>query len=371
MPVRIGQFVDTDLFGGAEALMIEFALQLPPRGYEVEIFHFDNPRFVSECRRRNVTLVHAPASEDYKSIWTLPRFCREFARMLKERRISLLHSHLIGSVSAGGFAARLAGIPHVGTLHDLYTVADDPRRIRLLQVAALLGTRLIAVAHVIETFYRSLGWFPGNTLATIHNGISTDARAVDREQLRAQLGLPRQALVFVSVGRLIPLKRHSLILEAFARLPAAPDARLLIVGEGVERQALQTRAGELGIDQRVVFAGFREDVRAVLMASDVFMLTSSSEGLSCSLMEAMSAGIPSIVTDVGGNSELITDGSSGFVVDGTPESVASAMLRIGADPTLRATFGRTAREAFERNFTAGRMIERYEMLYRRMLQRAR
>src|SRR5438552_3470679 len=236
MPLKIEQFVDTDLFGGAEALMVEFALQLPAHGYEVEIFQFDNPRFASECRRRNATMVPAPGFNAYKSIRTLPRFCLEFARLLRERRISLLHSHLLGSVSAGAFAARLARIPHVGTLHDLYTIEDDPRRIRLLQLAALAGTRLVTVANVMETFYRSLGWFPRRALTTIHNGIAIDAAVVDRQQVRTELGLPRAALVFVSVGRLIPLKRQSLILEAFASFPAL-DARLLSVGEGGEKRS--------------------------------------------------------------------------------------------------------------------------------------
>src|SRR3979490_302973 len=100
MRYKIGQFVDTDLYGGAEALMMQFALHLPARGYEVEIFHFDNPRFVSECGRRNLKMIPVPGFKAYKSIRTLPKFCVEFARLLSERGISLLHSHLFGSVSA-------------------------------------------------------------------------------------------------------------------------------------------------------------------------------------------------------------------------------------------------------------------------------
>lgn len=364
--VRVAQFVDTTFYGGAEALMVEFAARLPALGYDVEVFHFDNPRFVSECVKRNITVVDVPGAHAYKSVRTLPKFCVQFARLLRRRRISLLHSHLLGSVTAGAFTSRLACIPHVGTLHDLYTIDDEPRYIHMLQTAAFLGTRLVTVAHTMERFYRSLGWFPRTRLTTIHNGIDGASASGVRSSVRTTLGLPETAVVFASVGRLVAIKRHAMMVDALAAVPATLDARLLIVGEGGETASLHRKVAQLGLSDRVVFLGFREDVHTILAASDAFLSTSSSEGLSCSIIEAMSAGLPSIVTDVGGNRELVDDGRSGFVVDGTSAAVAGAMARIAADANLRTTMGRTARAAFEDSFRVEHMIDKYDALYRRL-----
>jgi len=364
--VRIAQFIDTDTQGGAETIVVDLCRELSAHGHDSLLLHFGSPYLDEHCRRHGLEQRVVPGHALYKSIKTLPHFALVLRRFLREQGVELLHSHLFGPITGAALAARLAGIPHVGTLHDVYVVAERPARARLLQLAGLLGTRLVAVSDHMARFYRSQARFGTHTLRTIHNGARLTQPPRD-PALRAALGLSEQDLAVICVGRLVPLKRHDQLLQAFAAVRTQRPVKLLLAGDGPLRAQLETLALTLGIADRVRFLGNRTDVPALLAASDVFALVSETEGLSCSLLEAMAAGLPALATRVGGNPELVADGTSGYLVEvGDVRAMRERLQALLDDDRARAAMGREARHRAEQRFSVDTMMRAYLQLYARL-----
>jgi glycosyltransferase involved in cell wall biosynthesis len=174
------------------------------------------------------------------------------------------------------------------------------------------------------------------------------------------------------VASLRSKKGQAHLIEAFVRVRRrVPQAGLLFVGEGPLRGALEARAAAPELDGAVFFAGHRADVPAILSRCDLFTLSSLEEGMPNALLEAMAAGLPAVVTDVGGNAEVVEDGMTGYLVPAAdPEALAGRLTELLLDPDLRRRQGEAARGRFESRFTVGRMISAYHALYDEILKPA-
>lgn len=361
--MRIAQFIDTASAGGAETVVLDLCRQLRDQALEPVLFHFGSDYLDERARYHGIEQHLVPGWRQYKSVKTLPSFMLQFRRFLRQQHIDVLHSHLYGPVTAAAPASLLAGIPHIGTLHDVYVVAERPTRIHLLQAAALLGTRLVCVSKHMERYYRQQAHFSQRALQTIYNGTPSTPAAASR-RLRQALGLQPEHLVITCVSRLVSLKNHHLLLHAFSRLAPELSARLLLVGDGPLEAQLRQWSQQLGLQHRVHFLGRRSDVPEILASSDLFALTSDTEGLSCSILEAMSAGLPTVATAVGGNPELIIDGETGFLIaPGDEEALYLRLQTLARDPALRQQFGQAARQRATTLFSLDAMLEGYLRLY--------
>jgi glycosyltransferase involved in cell wall biosynthesis len=188
--------------------------------------------------------------------------------------------------------------------------------------------------------------------------------AARRAQLTAELG---DGPLVVAVGRLVPQKNHERLLEAVARLDG--DFRVWIVGDGELRARLERRRDELGLGDRVRFAGLRRDASEIIALADVLVFSSDWEGLSVAAQEALAAGTPVVSTPVHGMAELL-EGRAGIVArEAGPEALAEALAAAIGDPGRRAEMGAAAREIAGR-YTVGAMTDAYERLYA-AAQRAR
>lgn len=361
--MRVAQFIDTASEGGAETIVLDLCRQLRGRGIEPVLLHFGSEYLQGHAEKLGIEQHVVPGWTQYKSFKTLPLFALQFRRLLRELNIDVLHSHLFGPVTAAAPACALAGIRHIGTLHDVYVVAERPIRARLLQMAALMGTRLVSVSEDMERFYRGRAYFGRQALRTIYNG-TRHAVAAPREDLRQALDLSAGDTVITCVGRLVELKNHRLLMRAFAALDTALSTKLLLVGDGPLRVELEQVARELGIAARVRFLGRRDDVSDLLAISDIFALASDTEGLSCSVLEAMAGGLPAVVTRVGGNPELVDDGISGYLIDpGNTEGMRDRLQTLALDTALRHRLGQAARQRAMTLFSFDRMIDGYIHLY--------
>jgi glycosyltransferase involved in cell wall biosynthesis len=355
---RIAQFIDTLDSGGAERVLMDLSARLPSMGHEVEVMHFGNPWIESQCRQLAIRTTHLPAEQWYRSKWKISGFILRFAGLLRRRRFDILHSHLYGSIAAGSVAATAAGIPHVGTLHDTYLVEEDPARFRILRFSASMGTQLIAVSESMRKYYVNLS---GGSVALerIYNGVDIDGFSARRRS-------NAEGFTFVSVGRLVPIKGFDVLISAMQHI--SPSVRLRIIGDGPERGMLEKQCHDLGLKGRVEFLGFHEDVPSLLAEADAFVLASRSEGLSCSVVEAMAAGLPCVVTDVGGNGELVIDGETGLLVPaGEVETLGRRMAELACDPCLAANLGASARNRAEHSFSLSATLRSYDELYRNLL----
>jgi glycosyltransferase involved in cell wall biosynthesis len=368
--MRIAQFIDTNSLGGAETLLMELSAAVRQQGHDVLLYHFGSTHLKQFARQHRFSERTLSSHKQYKSFCTLPSFTRLLRQQLKADRIDVLHSHLLGPIVSGALATVGSGVKHIGTLHDSYTIEERPLRIHLLQLAAVGGTKLVCVSETLERFYRDRGRFPRTRLSVVRNGVSQleslDEQA--RAAVRQTFSFSPETVVIVCVGRLEALKRHQLLIELLPELRrrTTADCRLLVVGEGPERAVLEIQIADSGVSSFVTLTGNRHDVPALLCASDIFVLPSSTEGLSRSVLEAMSIGLPIVATDVGSNRDLLGTNERGLLVsvnDG--EGLLSALARLVDDAALRSSFRRNATAFVAASYNHEAMVEGYLKMYER------
>jgi glycosyltransferase involved in cell wall biosynthesis len=294
--------------------------------------------------------------------------------VLKELNPAVAHFFLPAAYILGAPAAALASVPvRIMSRRSLNNYQQDRPLAGLIESRLHPGmTAILGNSRRVIDQLRTLERVPQRKLGLIYNGIDV-GQAVEgaRSRVRAQLGIPPDALVFVIVANLIPYKGHHDLIDAFARAAARLPVgwRLLVVGrdDGIG-PGLRTQAESAGIAPNVVFLGERRDVGGLLAASDVNLLSSHQEGFSNAVLEGMAAGLPSIVTDVGGNPEAVIDGQNGLVVPPhDAERFAFAIERLAADAGLRAAMGDSARTRAKEHFTLETCVARYEELYASLL----
>jgi len=190
----------------------------------------------------------------------------------------------------------------------------------------------------------------------------------DTEPLRGELGISNGEVIATFVGRLVPVKRVDRLLRAIARARAGGvPLRLVVVGDGELRSRLEALAQHLGIATVVHFLGYRGEVRGIVAASDIAVLSSDNEGTPVSLIHAGAVGVPSVATDVGGVSEVVAQDGGVLVDRDDVEGFADGLRRLAQDATLREELGRRAREHVWARFTVGRLVEDVQSLYDELL----
>lgn len=362
--IKVAHFIDSPDPGGAETLVIDICREIRARSYIPEVLHFGNPWLEEKCLEYGIESTLVPGFKQFKSAKTLPLFAISFAMFLKKRQVNILHSHLFGAITGGAFAAKIAGVPHIGTIHDTYTIEEKKSRARLLNLAARFGTRLVTVSNQMRTYLESLSKFPDNSIQVIHNGVSLKKFGSKDADFRQSIGVGKDDIIFTCVGRLVELKAHDTLIEAFAEATDDSKVKLLIVGDGPEMGNCSRLIEAKGLKNRVRLLGQRDDVPSILGISDCFVLASKSEGLSCSIIEAMASGLPVIATNVGGNPELIKDGESGYLVPvGDVAALSEAIRNLADDPMKRKSFGeassRIAAESFSMEAMMGEYLKNY------------
>jgi len=358
----VALFIDSSDPGGAEALVITFASQLRDARIPVEIWHFGNDWLQAAAEKHELPIFLLDDNY-YRRFYQLPLFALYLAGIIRQRNIQLVHSHLYGAVIGATLATLISKTRHVGTLHDLYSLSDRRGRVLALRIAHILGTEIATVAEVIESTIRQRSVFGWRHLRTIHNGITVKPNSDIKHKRPGNNDVP--TVRFVCVARLVALKRIDLLITAAARISKHLKYQIVIVGDGPERSSLEELAASMGVAVRISFLGFRQDVAKILRESDCFVLPSSSEGLSYSVMEAMAAGIPAIVTNVGGNSELVVHGATGILVTANdPIDVCKALEHAIVSDKWRAQAGASARDRVRSEFSIQKMVRSYVSLYK-------
>jgi glycosyltransferase involved in cell wall biosynthesis len=288
----------------------------------------------------------------------------------------VVHTHLGASDVLAGLAARSLGIPSVSTVHSLGTGADAPptARARVRNRIYAMGTRasaarLVAVSESARREVLRRDGYAPERVVVINNGIARRPAPGAGPYVREQLGIGPDELVVATLSTLRPVKGHEVAIAAMAEITRrVPGARLVVVGEGESRPALERAAAELG--PVVKFAGFRDDVMPVLDAFDVLAHPSRQEAFPTTLLEAMAAGVPQVATAVGGIPEIVEDGRTGLLMPAPPEpaELAERVVRLLRDPELRAGLAAAGRERFAERFGADAWAQRLRALYLEVLE---
>jgi glycosyltransferase involved in cell wall biosynthesis len=279
-------------------------------------------------------------------------------RLIHESGARLLHANGSRAMFYAGLAGRLAGRPAIWHVR----VAD-----RDAFLDRFLGRLARAVIVNSEAVRRRLDWMRPEKVRCIHNGVDLDrfAPRPAPPALRSSLGLPAEAPVVASVGRFVRYKGYHYLLEA-ARLAReiAPDIHWVLVGDGELRDELEAQCQTGGMESRVRFTGWREDIPDILALCNLFVLPSVGEHFGRVLIEAMAMGKPIVATDAGGVPEIVVHGETGLLVPpADPRAFLEAVLTLLQDPKRRAVFGQAARQRAERRFSLTGHVRAVEALY--------
>ncbi len=286
--------------------------------------------------------------------------------VLRIQQVDILHCHQYTPYFYGVLAAMFTNVRVIYTEHGRFHPDGYSWKRRV--VNPLLNLATDSITTISEATRQALihyEWFPARSIKVIYNGIRDNASDIANTKDRSSIELPDEAIVFGTIARLDSIKNHRMMLDSFSIVrKQRPDTRLLIVGDGPERDALNNHAQALGIESSVLFTGFQTDTPRFLAFMDVFLLSSFSEGTSMTLLEAMSFSKPCVATAVGGNIELLQHRESGLLSEsGNSEDFANSMLEVLADSALKETLGRNARNVFLSKFELNYMIEAYWRLY--------
>jgi glycosyltransferase involved in cell wall biosynthesis len=349
--------------GGAEQLLVDAVRHLDRdrRRYEVAYLLPWKDALVGELRSQGVAVHSLDGGSGTAWLGRLRRLARG-------RGIGLIHTHspypAIGARTA-------VGAHHVYTEHNVWQ-----RYHRATYWGNLLtffrNDHVFAVSDQVRASIRypsGLGLMTMPPVETLYHGLDM-ARLQERADVggvRLELAIPDDAPLVGTVGNLTPKKAHGDLIEAVSIVRRRlPDVRLVLVGQGPLERDLRERVRGLGLNEAVVFAGYRTDATRLMAAFDVFVLPSRFEGLSIALLEAMALGRAVVATRVGGSPEVIEDGDSGILAEaGDPGALAEAIRSLLDDPSRRARMGQAARRRagrFDIGAAAARMEEVYEGL---------
>jgi glycosyltransferase involved in cell wall biosynthesis len=362
VPLRVLELLVSTGPGGGPAHVRDLLEGLPREEFAITVGA--PPGGPYEAEFRSLGADFEPVRADRLS----PAVLARVIAVARRRRAQIIHSHGKGAGLYGRIAAPLVGAAAVHTFHGVHHEAY-PRL--YLQLERALARGSFAVIHVSASQAReaaALGLTPPGRTRVIVNGI--DAGRVQATAARAPLtpaavGLEPGAPVLGTVARLDPVKALDVLLRAFARLGArVPGARLLIVGDGPEGPRLRALARELGVDGRVMFAGFRADAVRWLPLMDVFASASRREGLPLAMLEAMACERPVVATRVPGHEDAVEHGETGVLVTADdPDALAAAAAGLLTDAPRRAALGAAGRRRVESRFTRARMVAEVADLY--------
>jgi len=283
----------------------------------------------------------------------------------------VVHTHQVGALFYAGPAARRSAVPLV--VHTEHGKHYSVRR-RTRWIGRLAGRfvqRFFCVSEDIAAEVRATRIVPARKLCVVPNGIDTRrfGSVEGAEATRASLGIPSEAPVVGTVGRLNEIKRQDILLEAFSRVHAkVPDAHLLVVGDGPLMSELRNLAQKLKVDDAVHFAGYQQRPEAYLAAMDVFALTSRSEGMPLVVLEAWATGVPVIASAVGGLPAMIDHDRTGRLFPPSDvESLASELRHLLTNRRERQRLGDAgAREVTDR-YDVAQMARAYDRHYHQLL----
>jgi glycosyltransferase involved in cell wall biosynthesis len=349
--------------GGQERVALDLAIGQQARGHQVTVVSLAPPpdgAMADEFREHGIA-VDRVAKRGGLDATLVPRL----ACVLRDRAADVVHTHNPLPLIYGAPAARLTGAAAIHTKHGINPGSRGHRLLR--RAAAMLTHAFVAVSDTTEQQARAQNDAPTNRLHMIANGIRLDRyhpNPAARAATRLELGLPRDAWVIGTVGRLDDYKNQALLVRAMAPL-LSEQVRLVIVGEGPGRETVEAEVAKLREPRYVIMTGRRMDVPNILPAFDVFALSSKSEGLPLVVPEAMSVGLPIVTTAVGGLPSVVDEGTTGLLVPVDENALRTALARLVDDRDLAQTLGSRARDAALARYSADRMVDSYLELYRK------
>lgn len=369
MHKKVLQLIGSSGLYGAENVVLNLSTGLKKGGVENHIgcFYYrgqDKPPVGRHAEALGFTTVYFTSKNkfDFTCIRDIAAYCWR-------NHISVIHSHGYKTSGMCLLIRLFYGIPYVITCHLLF---PNLKRFFLYyyleQICMVFAEKVIGVSEEIVHNLGS-GLVPKSKLQVIDNGIDTEATAnitnYDPQKLRAELGFRNDSLLIGSLGRLTEQKDYKTFIVAAARiLGSSKNCEFFIAGDGNLREELLQAAQQYGIEKNFHFLGYRKDTVNLLKLMDIFVLSSLDEGLPMAMLEAMAAGLPIVVTRVGGIPQVVINDHNGLVVDkGNPQQLADALAGFLQSSDKRKQIGANARKTILGKYSLDKMTEKHIALY--------
>jgi glycosyltransferase involved in cell wall biosynthesis len=361
--VRVLEVMATGTNGGAQEHVYSLATRLNRECYEIRVVSLSHGSSVRRLEKAGIDVTVIDEPDDRAAVRALADAVASFAP-------EIIHNHMYRAEVIGTLAALQLGEKGckrpaiISTVHSSRIRCVDDRQ-TLRQLTPLMD-RLIVVSQAIERKVREEGRI-GAPVSLIYNGV--DLQRYNHQQpcctLHEEYLIPEEAPIVGVVARLEAEKGHRTLIDAWPDvLAAVPNAWLLVIGEGSERDALEAEAATLGVSERVVFTGRREDVPAVTAALDVSVLPSYREAQGLSVLEAMALSRPVVASKVGGIPEMIEDGVTGLLVPPNDcEALAAAIVRLLTDHPFADMIARRGHDLVHERFCIELMVNSIETIY--------
>ncbi len=355
-----------DMRGGGQESLFQLIEHLDKNKFRPFVVVPNDGDLVARLKSINVIviIIGLPKVTGF-NVWTSGRAVKKIIDTIKKYNIDLIHTDGPRNTFYGGLAAKIKCKPLIWHIR----ISEKDKYDRLLY---FLSSRIVLVANTLRTRF---AWVSNSDkFITVYNGVDLSEPRLGKfvPLVREQYGIDRKILLIAAIARIEPLKGQRYLIEACGRLrDNLDDVCVLLIGDIVDSgycDECKTLARELGIENRLIFAGYQNNIDQFLSEIDVFVLPSLSEAFPRSVIEAMGAGKPVIVTDVGGCSEAVEDKVSGFVVPAMDsKALADAIHKLCKDSNLRSKFGQVARVRAEKMFGIVKNVKQTEQVYLNIL----
>jgi len=288
-------------------------------------------------------------------------------QLIKSNSINVLHCHQYTPYFYGVLSAIGSGVKVIFTEHGRFFPDRHNFKRRFINpLLSLVTDHYTAISKSTADAVAEYEYISRKKIDVIYNGIkSIEGKALNRTELLNELGLSDGYRYIGTISRLEPIKNQAMMIKAFHQsLKEVHDLKLILIGDGAIKNDLLQLVKSLEIEQEVIFTGFINNPQKYINLFEIFLLSSFSEGTSMTLLEAMSLAVPCVVTDVGGNPEIVENNKTGFIVPSDDyQLLSNAIVDLLQNSNKSKTFGEDGRNKYLSNFTVSQMINKYHKLY--------
>jgi len=367
-PLTILLTNSTDIYGGGEFYVLEVAKSLQRRGHRVLVTCKPATLLREKCEQAGLTVFPL----DFPPQGKFPTFITRMKQIITRNSIRIVHTNSNYDRTAGAFAARLTGARHITNVHSFHSLQHNITHWVRNRFAT--DHYLVDGVCVRDLLVKTDG-IASSRISVVYLGVDPDSMKrsePDRERVRRDFGLTNSDLLIGNVARFVPFKGHIFLLRAFATITERwQNVHLVLVGDGELGEKLKNTVRELGIAGKVIFAGFRDDLTAVYSAFDIYAhpsMEGGGETFPFAVLQALSQGLPVVVTEVGDVPAMVDEGVNGFIVpDQNPGALAEKLLLLMGDEQLRMKMGNNRREKLLSGFTTEKMVDAIERIYYHIL----
>jgi len=361
----------SDIYSGGEYFVLEFGKKLKERNYDVTICCHPENMLYDKAKAYGIKLFgyDFPVKGGvFKSVGDLKKY-------IKENKIDIVHSNNNYDRTAGGFAAKLAGAGHITMNHSYHSISHN--------ITQYVRNQYCTDYFLVDGFCTkdllvSKDKINADKVKVIHLGIDPEIMKRDlaaRKNIRDEFDVSDETILFGNTGRLVEFKGQEYLIRTFAQVNEHfPDTKLMIVGNGKLEKDLKDLTNSLGLTEKVIFPGFRDDMQACYSSFDIYLHSSvegGGETFPFSVLYSLAQGIPAVVTDVGDVARMIDNGVTGFAVeDKNPEAMAEKIICLMNNKNLIGEFGSNALKLLHKKFTLDIMADNIINVYNKIKLRS-